>query len=135
MRNYLTINDNKTMYDLLQDFFAPTNYYVQSNGLMATNVKKDEQGIYLEVEMPGFKKEEISVDYEKDYLTVKAEKNLSEEDKKGYVRFERANKISRTFLVGQIDKENITAKYTDGVLFIALPYEKQKENNKKIIVE
>ena len=102
---------------------------------MATNAKKNEQGILLEIEIPGFKKEELSVDYKDEYLTVSARRELSDEKKKEYFKVERYNGLTRTYFVGKIDENGINAKYQDGVLYIELPFLKKKEEVKKIVIE
>ena len=77
MRNYLTINRMNEPFDFIEEFFNTSSVNRQAS-VMATNAKKNEQGILLEIEIPGFKKEELSVDYKDEYLTVSARRELSD---------------------------------------------------------
>lgn len=86
----------------------------------------EKDGVYtLEAELPGFKKEDIKIDIEKDCLTISAEHESedSEEDKeKNFVRRERYyGSYSRCFNVRGIDTDAITAEYSDGVLKVSMP--------------
>ena len=134
MRNYLTINRMNEPFDFIEEFFNTSSVNRQVS-VMATNAKKNEQGILLEIEIPGFKKEELSVDYKDEYLTVSARRELSDEKKKEYFKVERYNGLTRTYFVGKIDENGINAKYQDGVLYIELPFLKKKEEVKKIVIE
>lgn len=77
----------------------------------------------LEAELPGFEKEDIKVDFSENTLTICAEHKESEEDKKGnYVRRERRSGMCcRRFDTANIDTENITASYKNGILEVTLP--------------
>ena len=132
MKNYLVSNNYNLIDDVFNSFFARPE--VSEARVMPTNVKRSENALSLEIEIPGFKKEDLSIAYENGYLTVSAEKTVSEEDKKDYVRFERASKLSRMYKVGEINEEGISAKYVDGVLYVELPFESKKEA-KKIFIE
>ena len=83
------------------------------------------------VELPGFKKDEISLDIKDGYLTIAAQKGLDkdEQDKKGRVlRQERyAGACSRSFYVGNVKPEDVKAKYEDGVLSVIVPKEDVKK--------
>lgn len=92
---------------------------------MKTDVREDEKGYELDVDLPGFKKDEISLEVKDGQLTISAQKGLDkdEEDKKGRVlRQERYTGVcSRSFYVGNVKPEDVKAKYESGVLSIALP--------------
>ena len=80
----------------------------------------------MDVDLPGFKKDEIKVQLKDGYLTLSAAKGLDkdEQDKKGnYIRRERyAGTLSRSFYVGDaVGEEDIHAKYEDGILKLSLP--------------
>ena len=85
----------------------------------------------MDIDLPGFKKDEITVDLKEGYLTIQAAKGLDkdEQDKKGkYIRQERyAGACSRSFYVGDIKPEDVSAKYEDGILKISLPKAGKKE--------
>ena len=92
--------------------------------LMKTDVRETENAYEVEIDLPGYKKEEVSARLEKGYLTIKAEKHEEqEEDKKGrYLRRERyTGSISRTFFVGsEVTQKDIRARFEDGVLNITV---------------
>lgn len=82
----------------------------------------------LEAELPGFKKEDISIDIENDCMTISAERKYdNKEDKPNYVKRERYyGSYSRSFDMSGIDTEKIEAAYTDGVLTLTLPKKAQE---------
>ena len=88
-----------------------------------TDVSDRGDAFVLECELPGFKKEDISIDVKEELLTVSAERKLDNEEKKaGFVRRERFyGSFSRSFDVTGLDTEGIEARYEDGVLTITLP--------------
>ncbi len=130
MRNYL-LNTNDLFDDLMRDFWQPTQMAKLSN--MATDAYKEGGGYRLEIDIPGFEKDEINISYEKEYLTVQAERKV-QEDEKTLLLNERRVSLKRSYLVKAIDGEKITAKYEKGVLTVNLPL-KEKEEVKKIAIE
>ena len=90
-----------------------------------TDIKKQDGNYSLEAERPGFKKEDISSDIDKDCLTISAEHKSeeNEDDKdKGFIRRERYyGSYSRSFNIKGIDSDAITAEYNDGVLTLTMP--------------
>ena len=90
-----------------------------------TDIKKQDDKYVLEAELPGFKKEDISIDIDKDCLTISAQRKTEETDEKGengFVRRERYyGSFSRSFNIKGIDADGITAQYTDGVLTLTMP--------------
>ena len=106
-------------------------YGKRGKNLMKTDVRETEDTYEVDIDLPGFKKDEISVDLKDGYLTISAAKGLDkdEQDKKGkYIRQERyAGACSRSFYVGDIKPEDVSAKYEDGILKISLPKAGKKE--------
>jgi len=90
-----------------------------------TDIKDNGNSYELEAELPGFKKEDIDVSVDNDYLTIKAERKeeTDEKDKKGrYIRCERSyGAFSRSFDISDIDSDKIDAEYKDGVLKLTMP--------------
>ena len=96
-------------------------YGKHANNVMKTDVKETDTGYEVDIDLPGFKKDEINAQLDNGYLTISAAKGLDkdEKDKKGkYIRKERyAGAMSRSFYVGEgITQEDIKAKYEDGIL-------------------
>ena len=135
--------------DFMNDFSFPTFpnvdkelYGKHAKNLMKTDVKETENAYEIDIDLPGFKKDEIQIELKDGYLTVSAEKGLDkdEEDKKGkYIRKERyAGALSRTFYLGEeIREEEIKAKFENGILSVSIPKEEEKkvEGPKHISIE
>ena len=102
----------------------------------------DLDGYELDIDLPGFKKDEVTAQLDNGYLTIQASKGLDKEqkDKKGkYIRKERyAGSMSRSFYVGDaITEEDVHAKYEDGILKLSVPKKEAKavEQTKHIAIE
>ena len=127
--------------DSLSDFFGFGRmmpqvgnelYGKHAKNLMKTDVRELDGSYELDVDLPGFKKDEVSVDLQDGYLTISAAKALDkdESDQKGkFLRQERyAGSMSRSFYVGDdVESTDICAKYEDGILKISVPKAAQKE--------
>ena len=101
-------------------------YGKHAKNLMKTDVRETDTGYEVDIDLPGFKKDEISVELKDGYLTVSAAKGLDkdEKDKQGkYIRQERyAGACSRSFYVGEaVQPGEVHAKYEDGILRIDVP--------------
>lgn len=129
--------------DFFGDFAFPsfpdidkTFYGKQGNSLMRTDVKETDSGYAVDIDLPGFKKDEIRMQLEKGYLTVSAAKELDNDEKDDngrYVRRERyAGSVSRSFYVGEnVTEEDIHPKYENGILSFNLPKEDRKAVEEK----
>ena len=118
-------------------------YGHHANNLMKTDIKEMKDGYELEIDLPGFKKDEVTAELKDGYQTVSAAKGLDkdEEDKKGhYIRQERySGAMSRTFYVGEdVKQEDIKAKFENGILSLSVPKpveQKKVETSKRIAIE
>ena len=129
--------------DFMNDFafplFPDVNrklYGKHAANLMKTDVKEHEDEYEVDIDLPGFKKDEIRIQLEKGYLVVSAAKGLDkdEKDKEGkYVRRERyAGNISRSFYVGEnVSEADIHPKYENGILTFTVPKDKKAEEDKE----
>ncbi len=109
---------------------------------MKTDVHEHDDHYEIDIDLPGFKKDELTLNLENGYLTVGAAKGLDKEqkDKKGKViRQERyAGAMQRTFYVGEaLTEEDVHAKYENGVLSLTIPKKDQKKlpEHKSIAIE
>ena len=101
-------------------------YGKHAGHVMKTDVKETDAGYEVDIDLPGFKKDEISAKLDDGYLTISASKGLDkdEKNKEGkYIRKERyAGAMSRSFYVGgAVTEEDIKAKYEDGILRLSIP--------------
>ena len=101
-------------------------YGKHAKNLMKTDVRETEDSYELDIDLPGFKKDEVSVELKNGCLTIQAAKGLDREetDKKGkYIRQERyAGSCSRSFYVGEdVEPDQISAKFESGILQISVP--------------
>ena len=110
------------------DFFGKKNplYGKHAKNLMKTDVRETENSYELDIDLPGFKKDEVKLQLKDGYLTVNAAKGLDkdEKDKNGkYIRQERyAGAMSRSFYVGtDVQTDEIHAKFEDGILKLSVP--------------
>ena len=105
-------------------------YGKHAKNMMKTDVKETEK-YEVDIDLPGFKKDEIQLELNDGYLTISAEKGLDkdeEDEKKHYLRRERyAGSMSRSFYIGEgITEEDIHAKYEYGILKLSIPKEQPK---------
>ena len=126
--NYL-IKRNQSTFDALDDafnsFFKPM-FFEEKYNVMKTDIRENEKSYLMDVEIPGFEKKDISLSIEKGYLTISADKKECSDKKETYLRRERNCRVSRTYYVGEVNRELIKAKYENGVLQIEIP-KKEKE--------
>lgn len=108
-------------------------YGRKASRMMKTDIREKDDNYEVSIDLPGFKKEDITVELSDGYITISASKNLDrDEDKKGkLIRQERyAGSMSRSFYVGEnVEKGDIEANYRHGVLNLTIP---KKAMDKKI---
>lgn len=115
------------VFNPFSDFDNLEKAFFQNSGLaeFKTDIKEAGDSYRLEADLPGFKKEDISISLDGDLLTIGAQRSTENEeaDKDGsFVRRERTyGAFSRSFDVSGIQHEGIKAEYTDGVLKLTLP--------------
>ena len=110
---------------------------------MRTDIKETEGGYELDIDLPGYKKEDVQAQLKEGYLTISASMNKDngEKDKNGkYIRRERYfGSCSRSFYVGEaVTQEDIKARFEDGILKVSVPKKEAKpevEESKYIAIE
>ena len=115
----------------LDDFF---NDMVPNKNNVKCDIYEKDNIYYIEMDMPGFDKNDIQIEMKNDYLTITAEKKEKENDEnKNYICKERTyGKYERSLYIGDIDTENIKAEFKNGILKISVP-KKEEVENKKVI--
>ena len=117
-------------------------YGIHASHEMKTDVRETDSGYEVDIDLPGFKKDEINIQLDNGYLSISAAKGLDkdEQDKEGkYIRKERyAGSMSRSFYVGNaITQDDIKAKYESGILRLSVPKKaaEEIESAKRIAIE
>ena len=120
--------DNWMSWPDESEFFGKKNplYGKHAKNLMKTDVRETEDAYEVDIDLPGFKKDEVTITVENGYLNISAVKGLDkdETDKKTgkYIRQERyAGSLSRCFYIGDKKPEDVKAKYEDGILKLSVP--------------
>ena len=136
----------ENLFDDWVDFSFPSfdrDFYGNSSrSVMKTYVKETDKGYELDIELPGYQKEDVKAQLKDGYLTVQAVKNVNNDTKNeegAYIRRERyAGTMSRSFYVGDnVTEGDIQAKFENGVLKLAVPKKEAKkvEENKYIAIQ
>ena len=117
-------------------------YGKHSQNMMKTDVRETDNSYELDIDLPGFKKDEITVQLDNGYLSISASKGLDKDEEKKdgkYIRRERyAGAMSRTFYVGDnLTQQDIKAKFENGILKISVPKKdvQQVAQNNHIAIE
>ncbi len=128
-------NDLRSLSDIFFGDFFNLPRIISNDNFMKTDIKEEDKNYLLEMDIPGFEKEDIKISYDDDYLTVLVEKKEEKETKdNNYLRRERSfGSKSRSFYFEDIDPENIQAQYKNGILSINVPKKEQVEVEKKYI--
>lgn len=139
MKHEMTRRSDYDFFDEAMNSFFPAFYGGrQAQKYMRTDIKETEDSYVMEVEMPGVDKKDIHIDLKDGYLNIsvnKSEKNDGGK-KDNYIHRERSFSCSRSYYVGDISKEDIRAKYENGMLNVTLPKEVQKkEEQHRIEIE
>lgn len=114
-------------YDDMLDVF-------DTNKGMSCDIYEKDGKYHVEMDIPGFKKDEIKIECHKGNLTITAKKEFKKDEHEGkkFIRRERRyNTMERSFYLGDIDDENIHASFEDGTLKVVVPT--KVEQSKKLI--
>ncbi len=120
----------------LDDIF--NGVLVQDRNNMKCDIYEKDNKYYIEMDVPGFKKEDIKIAVNNDYLTITAvqDSKITEDKEKKYIKRERIyNKYQRSFYVGKINENDINARFNYGTLIVNFPKEIEKNNQKFIEIE
>ena len=130
MKNELTRRNDYDFFDeAMHDFFPAFYGGKHSQKYMRTDIKEDENNYLMEVEIPGADKKDIHVDLNDGYLNISVNKSEKSEGgkKDNYIHRERSFSCSRSYYVGDVKKEDIKAKYENGILNVTIPKEAEKK--------
>ena len=130
--------------DFFRGFGRPEHvlYGKNASRMMKTDVKETDEGYEVDVDLPGFNKDEIKLELNSGYLTISTEKSLNKENKENKGKMLRQERyvgaMQRSFYVGgSITEEDIKAKYENGVLSLTIPKKEVKKvpEKKQILIE
>ena len=113
-------------FDVFDDLFKDDFFKgKEKSNLMKTDIRETDNSFILDIDLPGYKKEDIKVDVTDGYLTINAKTSTenNEEEKGKFVRRERfMGEVSRSFYVGEdVETENIKAAFKNGTLCLEIP--------------
>ncbi len=127
----MMIPRRKNEFDLLGEMFRDPFFTDYESKVMKTDIKEKKDKYFIDIELPGYEKENIKIDVEDGYLTVHAEMDSNNEEKEEgkFVRKERyVGSCSRSFYVGtEIQGEDIKASFKNGMLKIEIPKKEEKK--------
>ena len=134
MKHELTERNVPNDYDFFDEAmnelfpFFGYNRRRRTQNYMRTDVKENEKEYVMEVELPGLEKKDIGLSVKDGYLNISVQKSESEKDEnEKYIRRERSFSCSRSYYIGDVSKEEIRAKYENGILRVSIPKEQPKE--------
>ncbi len=100
---------------------------------MKCDIYESGENYHIDIDVPGFDKNDIKIEVDNGYLTISASKTNEESDDRNYIRKERIYETcERSFYIGDLDISDIKANFKDGMLKIVVP-KKEVESSKKII--
>ena len=121
-------------FDLFDEMFRDPFFEGTESKVMKTDIKEKKDKYLIDIDLPGYEKENIKMEISDGYLTIHASVNKEMDDEKGkYVRKERyVGECSRSFYIGEnVKEEEIKAKFKNGTLTIEVP----KKDDKKDLPE
>ena len=127
---------NKKNYYLNDYFDLFDTPYNREKEYMKTDIFEKDNKYIIEIDLPGIKKENIKINYENGYLTIKVTKNTLSSNPNTYVRRERFyGEIKRSFYIGIKSETDIKATYQNGILLVSFPKEDiPKKTSKNITI-
>ena len=134
MKHEITARNANSDYDFFDEAFCELFPFFgyrrpqHAHAYMRTDVKENETEYVMEVELPGLEKKDIGLSVKDGYLNISVQKSEAEkDDKEKYIRRERSYSCSRSYYIGDVNKEDIKAKYENGILQISIPKETPKQ--------
>lgn len=121
----------------LDDFFSDLDSMKSTSKMMKCDIYEQNNNYMIEVDIPGYKKEDIHLEYENGYIKIKVEKQEKDEEDKKYIRRERKlyEQYERSFYVGQIEEDKIKANFENGILKLTVPKEETEIKRKRIEID
>ena len=138
MFNYLSPRKNYDVTRSLWDELFSPNFFTANASAMKTDIRETEKEYLLDVELPGYGKEDVQVTLNNGYLTIETKKNSEKENKENgnYIHKERYSvSASRSWYVGNVDQNMIKANFNNGVLTVSVPKDELPEKETRNIID
>ena len=128
----------RNSFDVFDDFFRDDFFNRRENQLMKTDIKEAKDKYIIEMDLPGYEKENINLSLKDGYLSVtaKVEKEHKDNKEEKFIRRERFfGECSRSFYVGdKVTEEDINAEFKNGILKVDVPkFDSEKREETKYI--
>ncbi len=131
----MMIPKKRNELDLFDDFFGDPFFERRDSKIMKTDIKEGDKEYIIEMDLPGYEKENILLEIENGYLkvTAKIDKNVDDSENGKYVHKERFyGECSRSFYVGEdVKQEDVKASFKNGILKLTIPKEQPKKLEEK----
>lgn len=135
-RNALRLNETDRFGNLIDEVFNDAMFPLRTlrNDTFKIDIREEENGFLIEADLPGFAKEDITINYSDGDLSIEAKKNEEKnEQQKNYIHRERKFcHMKRTLRLGDLDSESIEATLKDGILAIIAKKAQLIDNSKQI---
>lgn len=127
----MMIPRRKNEFDLLEEMFRDPFFSGEETKIMRTDIKEKKDKYLVDIDLPGYEKEDIKIEIEDGYLTIHATTDSQKEEKEDgkFVRKERyVGECSRSFYVGEdIKEEDVKASFKNGTLKLEIPKKEAKK--------
>ena len=135
----MMIPRKRNEFDLFDSMFEDPFFERKENKWMKTDIKEKGNNYLIEVDLPGYEKDNIQIEMENGYLKVsaKVENSNEEEEEEKYIHKERFyGECSRSFYVGDnVKEEDVKASFKNGILTLTVPKEEQKKLDEKKYIQ
>ncbi len=131
-------NEGSALDKLFNDFFNDDFGFSEMNNVMNVDVRENEKEYLISAELPGVNKENISLEYDNNNLTITAtrENTINDDSNENYIRRERNyGTFSRSLYLENVDRESIMAKFENGELKIIAPKKEVEKSNNRIFIK
>lgn len=122
--------------DMFNDAFFTNGYRSSNTQIMKTDVQENDKAYVMDIELPGYEKEDVQAELKEGYLTITAQKSEKKEEKDPNNKFVRRERYTgtckRSFYVGEdVKQEDIKAAFRNGILRLEVPKEQPKVEEKQ----
>ena len=135
----MMIPRRRNEFDLFDNMFEDPFFERKESKLMRTDIKEKGNNYVIEVDLPGYEKDNIQIEMENGYLkvTAKVENSKDDEEEGKYIHKERFyGECSRSFYVGDnVSEEDVKASFKNGILTLTVPKEEQKKLEEKKFIQ